>query len=542
MMRTFQRSLQSTVATLVVFAYCNVASPGVHGKEHAAASQPARTNEGRPELNEKERFLLERVEQLERRVAELEAIASSLTAKLVLPASPPKLTTVASAPPEAASSATPEVAPTLSVPASSVSPATASARLQEKQAAKTEHKAPFAFGDFTWMNGQNRQKSQPLTNQFGTLNLYLDTYYQVSTNHPRDNTIVGNTSAGRNTEFTVNLMEVGYNTQYKNILGEVSFQIGNMQSLVQDADGSVNRGRNLSTANNKYISEALAGYHFDKWSGINVEGGIFYSYIGLESYLLAENWNYNRSLVSDVTPFYFTGARVQIFPTDKIKIEPWVMNGFQTYGKWNKNSAIGLSNYYRPHEWLAFVASFYYGTDTKDNPDRKRFHHDDSILVRYFNRPGAAGISKMAVSMNNHYGFETGGINPFPGRKAYMAGTSIANRVWFDHDRYAFTVRGEGFTNPTRYLAPAPTASGFPNGPDNYSLKIWGLTGTFDYMPTDFFTLRSEFISRHSNVPFFAGQGGTTSSDGFITTPVGLFVPDVAKHENRVTFAVNFRM
>ncbi|HET8921653.1 MAG TPA: hypothetical protein VFN26_01510 [Candidatus Acidoferrum sp.] len=61
-------------------------------------------------------------------------------------------------------------------------------------------------------------------------------------------------------------------------------------------------------------------------------------------------------------------------------------------------------------------------------------------------------------------------------------------------------------------------------------------------MPTDFLTLRSEFISRHSNVPFFAGQGGTTSSDGFLTTPAGLFVPDVAKHENRVTFAVNFRM
>src|SRR5712692_7236694 len=146
-----------------------------------------------------------------------------------------------------------------------------------------------------------------------------------------------------------------------------------------------------------------------------------------------------------------------------------------------------------------------------------------------------------SASLNNHYGFDTGRIDPFPGKKAYMAGTALANRIWFHQDRFALTVRGEVITNPTRYLALLPTANGFPLGADNYSLKIWGLTGTFDYMPTDFMDFRSEFISRHANVPFFAGRGGTTSTDGFQGTP-GVFFPDVSKHENRLTFAVNFRM
>ena len=424
------------------------------------------------------------------------------------------------------------------VPLPVPSPAPAAALAAASPA--TEAKAPFAFGDFTWMNGQSRQKSQPLSNSLVTVSLYLDTYYNYSLNHPKDDTIVGSNTVGRNTEFQINTAGVGIETNYKNVVGKVSFQVGNMQSLIQDADASVSRGRNLSTANYKYLSEILGGYHFNKWNGINAEAGIFYSYVGMESYLTAENWNYNRSLVCEFTPFYFSGARVQIFPTDKIKIEPWVMNGFQSYGKWNRNSSVGLSNYYRPYEWLAFAANFYYGTDTRDNPGRKRFHHDDSILVRYWNRPNAAGVSKMAVSMNNHYGFQTGGVNPFPGRTSYMAGTSIANRIWFSRDLLAFTIRGEGLTNPSRYLAPAPTANGFV-GPDNYSLKIWGFTGTFDVMPTDFMAFRTEFLSRHSNVPFFAGRGGTTSPDGFQDTP-GPFVPDVARHENRLTFAVNFRM
>jgi hypothetical protein len=407
--------------------------------------------------------------------------------------------------------------------------------------AANEPKAPFAFGDFTWMNGQSRQKSQPLSNSIATLDLYLDTYYGYSMNHPKDDTIVGSNTVGRDEEFQINTAGIGVETNYKNVIGKVSFQVGNMQSLIQDTDQSVTRGRNLSTQNYKYLSEILGGYHFNKWNGINLEAGIFYSYVGMESYLTAENWNYNRSLVCEFTPFYFSGMRLQIYPTDKIKIEPWVMNGFQSYGKWNKEPSVGLSNYYRPYEWLAFAANFYYGTDTKDNPGRKRFHHDDSILLRYFNNPSSAGISKMAFSLNNHYGFQTGGINPFPGRKAYMAGAALANRIWFDHDLFAFSVRGEVITNPTRYLAPSPTANGFPLGPDNYSLKIWGFTGTFDIMPTDFMAFRAEFLSRHSNVPFFAGQGGTTSVDCFQGTP-GFFVPDVAKHENRFTLAVNFRM
>jgi hypothetical protein len=401
--------------------------------------------------------------------------------------------------------------------------------------------APFAFGDFTWMNGQSRQKSQPLSNSFAAVNLYLDTYYGYSFNQPRDETIIGSGAVGRNTEWQINNATIGIDTNYKNVLGKITLQAGNQLAVTQDLDGTVNRGRNLSVANNKYIGEALGGYHFNQWNGVNVEAGYFYSYIGLESYLLGENWNYNRSFLSDLTPFYFSGARIQIFPTDKIKIEPWFMNGYQTYGKWSKNNSIGLSNYWRPNESLGFVANFYYGTDTKDDPHRKRFHHDDSILARYFNRPQSAGVSKMALSLNTHFGNEWDGVNPFPGRKEYMLGSSFANRIWFSHDHLAWSLRAEGVTNPGRYLAFLPTPAGFPPGPDNYSLKLWDLTSTFDVLPTDFLAFRFEFISRHSNVPYFAGHGGTTSPDGWQGT-AGPFVPDVAKHENRLTFAINWRM
>jgi hypothetical protein len=477
------------------------------------------------------------VQALREEVMELRARLAGVESKLEALALAP-----APAANRAAVSAVP-IAPVIEQAVANPTPAVERAESQPISlvAQKAPKPAPFAFGDFTWMNGQSRQKSQPLSNSFATVNLYLDTYYGYSFNHPKDDTIVGSGAVGRDGEWQINNATIGIDTNYKNVLGKITLQSGNQLAVTQDLDGTVNRGRNLSVANNKYIGEAVAGYHFDKLDGINVEAGYFYSYIGLESYLLAENWSYNRSFVSDMTPFYFSGARVQIFPTDKIKIEPWVMNGYQTYGKWNKNSSVGLSNYWRPREYLGFVANFYYGTDTKDDPNRKRFHHDDSILLRYFNRPQSAGISKMAFSLNSHYGAQFGGVNPFPGRKEYMLGSSFANRIWFAHDHLAWSFRAEGVTNPGRYLALPPSPIGFLPGPDQYSLKLWEITSTFDVLPTDFQAFRFEFISRHSNVGYFAGPGGTTSPDGWQGT-LGTFLPDLVKHENRLTFAINWRL
>jgi hypothetical protein len=403
--------------------------------------------------------------------------------------------------------------------------------------ADTAAKVPFAYGDFTWMNGQSRQKDFPLAfSKYVTASVYMDTYYAYSSNRPADNTVVGSASIGRHNEFMLNLASVGLQMNYRNVIANLSLQTGSMLNIVQDLDGTVGRGRNLTTNNLHNIREATVGYHFDKDYGINVEAGIFMSYIGLESYLLAENWNYSRSLVCDFTPFYFQGIRVQYFPTAKLKIEPWLMNGFQTYGRFNSAPSVGTSISYRPTEALGLITNVYYGTDTPGIPERKRFHSDQSVLLRYFNAPSGAGITKAAFSVNNHYGFQSGG--GITADSAFMAGVSVANRVWFNQDKLALTLRGEYITNPTRYLS--PPASFSPDG-DQQSLRMSGLTATFDIMPTDFMAFRFEAMSRRSNVPFFAGRSGTTTAaNGF---PSDLpFTAVGAKQQTLFTAAINFRM
>ncbi|WP_116788666.1 outer membrane beta-barrel protein [Flavobacterium psychrotrophum] len=428
---------------------------------------------------------------------------------------------------------------------------TAALGLQAQIDSTATKKIPFEGMDLSWINGQNRQTNFPLQLQdkdgetIITGVAYVDAYYNYDFHKPKDNTHTISSAIGRSNEFTINMASIGLETNYKNIIGRLWLQYGQMASIVQDLDGTVGHGRNTSVNNLKYIREAAAGYHFDVAYGLNVEMGIFMSYIGLESYVLGENWNYQRSSVCDFTPFYFQGARAQFYPSKKFKQEIWLLNGWQTYNGWNQGLGIGSSSYYRPNEDLQLVANFYLnGQDTRNNKDAKRFHHDNSVVARYFKDKESTGISQAAFSLNTHYGFQSGG-----GLKAkdnHFIGTSLANRVWFNKNKMAITLRGDVLTNPGTYLAfsPSPVADNDFNDAlaEGKDLKMFQGTATFDVMPNDFVTFRLEYGYRSSNMPYFAGPGGTTSPDGWVDTPTNGWRPDLKKSENRITLAVNFRL
>ena len=418
------------------------------------------------------------------------------------------------------------------------------------QTDSTATKVPFDGMDIAWINGQNRQTNFPLVLQdkhgetIVTGVTYLDTYVNYDFNNPIDNTHTISSSIGRNNEFTLNLASVGIETNYKNIIGRIWLQYGQMASIIQDLDATTARGRNTSINNLRNIREAAAGYHFNKWHGVNVEMGIFMSYIGLESYVTQENWSYQRSMVCDFTPFYFSGARVQLFPTKHFKTELWLLNGWQSYNSWNKGLGFGNSNYYRPNDNWQLVANFYYGNDSRN--ETMRFHHDNSVVARYFKNTQSKGLSQAAFSLNTHYGFQSGG--GIKASEQYMVGSSLANRLWFRNNKLALTLRGDFVKNPGLYLAFSPSAVA-PNdftdaiaADPKQDLTIYQATATFDIMPNDFVTFRLEYRYRNSNKPYFAGRGGTTSPDGWAETLTDNWRPDLVRQESGITLAVNFRL
>jgi hypothetical protein len=279
---------------------------------------------------------------------------------------------------------------------------------------------------------------------------------------------------------------------------------------------------------------------------LNVQAGIFMSYIGLFSYYNFDNWTYQPSYVSSNTPWFFNGLRVQIFLSDKLKIEPWLINGWQSYGRFNTAPGVGGQIIWRPTGWLSVLGNKYIGTDTLNTPDRKRIHTDDSIMVKYHDDPSGF-LSKAAASLTFDAGCEWGGGVDCSSQ--YFLGFMAYNRLWFVHDLFAVTLGGGAITNPGRYLvllppingATAITGSPYFTANPGEQYKAWDLQLTFDLMPNRFITFRAEFNHRQANVPYFTGAGGVTPPGGNTGTPatrVEGWTPDLVKSEDRISLAI----
>ena len=88
-------------------------------------------------------------------------------------------------------------------------------------------------------------------------------------------------------------------------------QFGLYSQTTPRNDASPARGQWQLANAYRYVSEAYGGYHFDVQHGINVDAGIFMSYVGLFTYYQFDNWAYQPSYVSSNTPWFFNGVRVQ---------------------------------------------------------------------------------------------------------------------------------------------------------------------------------------------------------------------------------------
>ena len=290
--------------------------------------------------------------------------------------------------------------------------------------------------------------------------------------------------------------------------------------------------------------------------GLNVDAGIFVSYIGLFSYYNFDNWTYQPSFVSSNTPWFFNGIRIQWFPTAKLKIEPWIINGWQTYARPNGKPGLGGQILWRPTPYLDFVWNNYgLGEDDANEQQtgsatRSRIHADYSAQVKFYDKPKNT-LDKMAFTLTGDAGCEYGGgpssgpynklgFTPEMGSsstysggvnchnsangkpKQMFTGTMAYLRTWFDKDRYAVTLGGGLMNNPGRYLTLLPPINGataitgtpyYTENPGDRAQMHDG-TVTLDYMPAQFITFRLETGYRYSDTPYWTGHGGITPPGG----------------------------
>ncbi len=520
-------------------------SGGTTSKADIAAATPAPASVASPTSHD---AVLKELTELKARIAELEAIESAEH-------DANKLRSAENGD-EASPEQTAQVTPVPTAPASTAPAPAAAPTPPEITAETTTKSAPFP-GDWTWLNSGGHNVDSPMATKYFTPEFRADANYILDYNHPEDDSMGGSTEMFRAQEWQLEQISIGGDIRIQNTRGRILFMNGLWATTTPRNDGSPNRGQwNLSNAY-RYVSEAWGGYHWDVNHGLNVDAGIFVSYIGLFSYYNFDNWAYQPSFVSSNTPWFFNGLRIQWWPTEKLKIEPWIINGWQSYARYNGHGGLGGQILWRPKPYLDFVWNDYgLGEDDAGFPGRSRIHADYSAQVKVYDKPKNF-LDKIAYTITGDLGCEYGGgpasyagngvasysltgaspergtgsvynggvncHNSSNGRpKQMFAGWMAYNRFWFKKDLFAVTLGGGEMNNPGRYLTLLPpinnatAITGSPYYTENAGdrAQMHDGTVTFDYMPSQFITFRLEESYRYSDTPYWTGRRGITPPGG----------------------------
>src|SRR5438270_7734442 len=173
-----------------------------------AASSSGSANSSNAEIVRELEQMRARIEQLEAQL-KAQSVASGGSAMSADPIAPQ----VASAQPPAGPLATP------------VSTASAdSAGKPAKRPAASEE--PFAFADWTWLNGNPRTKEPAFDSKFFTPEIRTDVDYVYDFVHPKDNTIGGSSEVFRSNEVQVTQLGVGGDFHYENVRARLMTQFG----------------------------------------------------------------------------------------------------------------------------------------------------------------------------------------------------------------------------------------------------------------------------------------------------------------------------
>jgi hypothetical protein len=397
---------------------------------------------------------------------------------------------------------------------------------------------PFGEFDFSWMNGTNRQPASLLVTGPLTWSIYVDAYYGWQFWAPVDHTVFPSTTAPRHNEIGFNLATLGVEINLDGPIGRIYLQYGSNVETDAGQDATVNRGFFLTDKAFQFIQQAAGGWHFHWLHGVNLEMGIFPSYVALESYLPQENWNYTHALLSDSTPYYFFGIRGQLYLTQRLKLELWLVNGWQTFGQWHEGRAGGYLINWRPREWVSLTTAAYFGQDAMTDSGSLRSYFDSYAQLRYYRGRGKRSIRSAAICLVFDGGYE----RRTNARSGAVIGASLTHRVeWLP--QLATTARLDIYYDQTQALIPklpinSPYLLPFPNS----EFLGGGFTLTNDYLPSPWLVLRLEYAHRESNLPYFSGPGGITGPNGVAPANPALFTPDLRKHDDRLLFNVTLRL
>jgi hypothetical protein len=316
---------------------------------------------------------------------------------------------------------------------------------------------------------------------------FVDTYYAYDSNEP-----VGDraftTQAIRQNEFNLNLAYIALALEKSRTRGRLALQTGTSvySNYAAERTQSSPLGSML-----QHVQEAYAGVRLAE--NVWLDGGIFLSHIGLESFVSKENWNYTRSLGADYSPYYQSGIRLSYRKDPMWALSLHLLNGWQNILEANTEKALGIQVAYSPSSALSFTYNGFLGKESE-----LRLFNNFIVKARLHER--------LSLAFSSDFGIQKQSGN---GQVAawFVETLVLQSRL---ASEWAVGGRVEYFSDPQQAIALTNSPNGF---------QTWGASVNVDWQPSQETLVRTEIRTLASKDALFPARNGTrTTTTQWVTS------------------------
>jgi hypothetical protein len=170
-----------------------------------------------------------------------------------------------------------------------------------------------------------------------TFGAFIDGYYAYDFGRPESHDRAWTTQAARHDEFNINLAHVSVQYAAPTTRARLALQAGTSVQVNYAFEPEEIGGQ---TNHLPLLQEATLGVAVA--STLWIDGGIFFSHVGSESWISIDNPTYTRSLPSEFAPYYQAGVRATWNATPTLTAQLNVINGWNLVAENNEGKAVGV--------------------------------------------------------------------------------------------------------------------------------------------------------------------------------------------------------
>ncbi len=309
---------------------------------------------------------------------------------------------------------------------------------------------------------------------------FVDGYFTWNTNQPADhaNFFPGvGTSAKRDHEVALNLAQVSLELAPQPVGFKLALGYGNATEVVHAAEV---RGVATHPDTWRNVVQASMQWQTGLGRGLLLEAGVYPSHIGMEAFQSRDNWNYTRSWLGELSPYYQTGLELAYPLSGRWSAQLHLLNGWQVIADNNRGKSLGAQLAYNADR-LSLSFNGIVGPELADNDDDLRALGD--VVVTWKATPSLSlGASADVAREERPDGADVG-----------WAGVGLYARFAPPESHTALALRGEYYDDEDGAIS-------------GIAQTLKEVTVTWEHRPVPRLILKLEGRYDSSTVPVFASD------------------------------------